>query len=123
MYLTSLLLAVAATASSATALDPARLMLLDASSCQFVIMQKSLSEHTAAENAKFESDRAKARADMQKELPDALKSAGDSADLKSSIQAFYTAATAYCDDPSSKNEREYNAQDNLLDKKLDAAGR
>jgi hypothetical protein len=123
MYLTSLLLAAATSASSASGLDPARLMLLDASSCQFVIMQKSLSEHTAAENAKLESDRAKARVDMQKELPEATTSAGDSSDLKASIQTFYTAAMAYCDDPSSRNETEYNAQDKALDKKLDDAGR
>jgi hypothetical protein len=121
MNFVNVLIAVSLSASAGP--DPVRLMFLDASACKFAIMQKSLSETTAADGAKYDQDRIKARADLEKEAPEAIKSAGGSADLENAIKAFYAAADAYCGNPSSAGDEDYKAKKRALDKMLESAGR
>jgi hypothetical protein len=118
-----LLLTVSMSAAPSTGLDPVRLMFLDASSCKFIIMQNSMPDASPADKAKYEADRATARADMKTHAADAIKYPGGSADMESAIKAFYTAADSYCGNPTGSAEEDYKAKKRALDQMLQAVGR
>ncbi len=118
-----LFLAVSAGAAPVDGLDPVRLMFLDASSCKFMIMQHSMPDQSATDRAKYDSDRATARADMSRHASDAIGFSGGSADMETAINAFHTAADLYCGNPSDGAEADYKAKKSVLDQMLQAVGR
>ena len=122
MIFSSLLFAVSMNAAPYQGPDPARLLMLDGSSCKAAVSQKSLTTD-AAELARFDADRAKALAELKEQAPAAIKSAGDSADLANAIKSFSDAAVAYCENPSERGAEDYRSTKNALDLKLKSAGR
>ncbi len=77
----------------------------------------------AADIAKADDDRKKSLADVEKYALEAIKAAGSSVDLQNAIKAFYSAADAYCKEPSSAGKQQFNATEKVLDKMLESVGR
>ena len=115
-------LVVIASLGANQGVDPARLMLLDGSSCRMSISANALSTEPA-DLARNDEDRKKALSDLAALAPEAIKSAGGSATLENAIKEFYSAADTYCKKPSSAGAEKLNDTENALDKLLDAAGR
>jgi len=100
----------------------ARLLLLNADSCQFAISMKPLAVD-ASELAKFDDDRKKALATLEEDGPAAIQDTSNPADIQAAIKDFYAVADAYCKEPTQAGKAEVNAKEKVLDKLLEAAGR
>ncbi len=119
VFLSSLLIV---SASAYQGLDSARMLQLNGNACKMAISTKALST-AAADMAKSDDDRKKSLADIEKYGPEAIKSASGVPDLENTIKTFYSAADAYCKNPTNAGDRQFDDAEKALDKMLDAAGR